>query len=106
MRARRFLPASLRRQVEGSGLAVEELRYWNVLLTPLLWLRGRVDPLPEPTISPQGPAGSHLQLPPPWLNLGFGVLLELERHLASGLPQPWGSSLLLIPRKPVSLDPL
>jgi SAM-dependent methyltransferase len=106
MGGRRFLPAGLRRHVEASGLAVEELRYWNVWLTPLLWLRVRLDTLGGAVSSPQEPAASDLRLPPPWLNHGLGVLLELERRLAPVLPQPWGSSLLLVARKPVSLDPL
>jgi SAM-dependent methyltransferase len=106
MGARRFLPAGLRQQVEASGLAVEELRYWNVWLTPLLWLRVRLDSLLGPAISPQDPAASELTLPPPWLNRGLGVLLELERRLAPVLPQPWGSSLLLVARKPFAPDPV
>ncbi len=104
MGARRFLPAGLRQQVNASGLAVEELRYWNVWLTPLLWLRIRLETLLRPTAAVQDPAASDLTLPPPWLNRGLGALLELERRLTPVLPQPWGSSLLLVARKPFALD--
>lgn len=106
MGGRRFLPAGLRRQVEASGLAVEELHYWNIWLTPLLWLRIRMETLLQPPAALQEPAATELRPPPPWLNHGLGILLELERRFAPLLPQPWGSSLLLVARKPFAADPV
>jgi len=111
MGARRFLPASLRQLVEASGLEVEEIRYWNSWLTPLLWLRIRMETLkgkhpPSPAVPEAGAAqdeASELQLPPAWLNDSLAALLELEHQLSPWMPLPWGSSLLLMARKPLAL---
>lgn len=109
MGARRFLPAGLRQLVEASGLEVEEIRYWNSWLTPLLWLRIQLEALGErarlaapPAAAPAQDADSELQLPPAWLNRGLAALLELERQLSPWLPLPWGSSLMLMARKPLA----
>jgi SAM-dependent methyltransferase len=113
MGARRFLPAELRQLVATSGLEVEEVTYWNSLLTPLLWLRIRLDALVQDRASAAAqPAGrqdqaaaSELRLPPPWLNRALGSVLELERRLPAWLPLPWGSSLMLLARKPLAPAP-
>lgn len=111
MGARRFLPAGLRQLIEASGLDVEEMRYWNSWLTPLLWLRIRLETLSgqPPGLAAQAEAGtpqqgdSELQLPPAWLNRCLAALLELERQLSPWLPLPWGCSLMLMARKPLAL---
>lgn len=110
MGARRFLAAGLRQLVEASGLEVEEILYWNTWLTPLLWLRIQLEGLEqrlhsqaEPDGHQDGAARSELQLPPAWLNRGLAAVLELERRLQPWLPLPWGSSLLLLARKPLRL---
>lgn len=109
MGARRFRAAGLRQLVEASGLEVEEIRYWNSWLTPLLWLRIRLEALgaerPGAAPAEAGPAqdgDSELQLPPAWLNHTLAALLELERQLSPALPLPWGSSLMLMARKPLT----
>ena len=113
MGARRFLADGLRQLVEASGLEVEEILYWNSWLTPLLWLQIQIEalgrrsaPAPaEPAEQQDGAGPSELRLPPAWLNRGLAAVLDLERQLSPLLPLPWGSSLMLVARKPLALAP-
>lgn len=123
MGGRRFLPGPLRQLVQEAGLDVEELRYWNSWLTPLLWLQSRLERLGSRHRPPAGPDGSHgaepgtrvtieddshkgsqhdsdVKLPPAWLNRMLVLVLRLEDRCSAPLPLPWGSSLLLRARRP------
>lgn len=97
MGVRRFRPRPLRRLVEGAGLRVERLQYWNSWLTPLLWGRLQLARWHLPT----GTDGkdSEVALPSPLLNHLLLELLRLEGLLAACLPLPWGSSLFLQARR-------
>ncbi len=96
--ARRFRPGELRQLAGAAGLVVEDLRYWNSWLMPLLWLQARLEQ-GEQGASGE-PSDSAVQPPPAWLNRLLVALLELEERLSRLLPLPWGSSLLLQARRP------
>ena len=112
MGGRRFLPSQLRHLASDAGLAVEELGYWNSLLTPLLWLQSRLERWapPKPVTALADPAAgsdpaedgedSDVRLPPTWLNRALTILLRWEERCTTVLPLPWGSSLLLSARRP------
>lgn len=92
---RRFLPPQLQALANTNGLEIEQLRYWNSWLTPLLWCRIQLA------------AGDHTQqqgdseLAPPGaaLNQLLSGLLWLEHRLSRWAPLPFGSSLFLKARR-------
>ncbi|MDQ6875312.1 MAG: class I SAM-dependent methyltransferase [Actinomycetota bacterium] len=86
---RRYDRNSLRHLIVGAGLAVEELRSWNVLLRPVVRLRRR------------GSTESDLTELHPVVNAGLTTIIRAERHLPVGGRK--GVSLLLRARRP--LDP-
>lgn len=102
MGVRRFRPRPLRRLVEGAGLQIERLHYWNSWLTPLLWVQLQLDRW-SPTTRREMAAGdrhtSDVEVPPPALNRMLLLLLLLEEAVSSWLALPWGSSLFLTARR-------
>jgi hypothetical protein len=97
MGGRRYLADGLGRQVRAVGLQPESVSYWNSWLTPLLWLQTRLEAL-----LPEGDdnQNSDLTLPPIWINNLLIGLLQSEERVSSSLPLPWGSSLMLLARRP------
>jgi len=97
MGGRRFLADGLSRQVRAVGLRPESVSYWNSWLTPLLWLQTRMEAL-----FPEGgdQDDSDVTLPPMGLNNLLILLLQLEEQVSRNLPLPWGSSLMLLARRP------
>jgi SAM-dependent methyltransferase len=97
MGGRRYLAEDLRRQVRAVGLQPESVAYWNSWLTPLLWLQTRLEPL-----LPEGDdnGNSDVTLPPLWINNLLIGLLQWEERVCRALPLPWGSSLMLLARRP------
>lgn len=91
---RRYDPAPLAAELDGSDVAVDEVRFWGLSLTPLLvlrrWLHGRRPPTPR-TID-EGFA------PPAFpLHAALKAVMRVETAL---LPRPaTGSSLLLAGRR-------
>jgi hypothetical protein len=49
--------------------------------------------------------GSDGQVPPPCLNRGLVMLLQLEESCTGILPLPWGSSLMLCALRPATAGP-
>jgi SAM-dependent methyltransferase len=97
MGGRRYLADGLGRQVRAVGLQPESVSYWNSWLTPLLWLQTRLEALLPEADDNQN---SDLTLPPIWINNLLIGLLQLEERVSSSLPLPWGSSLMLLARRP------
>lgn len=97
MGGRRFLADGLSREVRAVGLQIESVAYWNSWLTPLLWLQTRLE-----TLLPQGDdnENSDVTLPPIGLNNLLIRLLQWEERVSRSLPLPWGSSLMLLARRP------
>jgi hypothetical protein len=97
MGGRRYLADGLGRQVRAVGLQTESVSYWNSWLTPLLWLQTRLEALLQEADDNQN---SDVSLPPIWINNLLIGLLQLEERVSSRLPLPWGSSLMLLARRP------
>jgi hypothetical protein len=78
-------------------LQPESVSYWNSWLTPLLWLQTRLEAL-----LPEGGdnENSDVTLPPLWINNLLIGLLQWEERVSRSLPLPWGSSLMLLARRP------
>ncbi len=97
MGGRRFLAEGLGLQVRAVGLQPESISYWNSWLTPLLWVQTRLEAL-----LPEGDdqEDSDVTLPPLGLNNLLIGLLQWEERVSRSLPLPWGSSLMLLARRP------
>lgn len=90
---RRYSRRGLRQVVEAAGLRAERIGYFNSLLFPLAAaarIGGKI----------VGKTESDDKMPPALLNLIFGAVFGLERHLVGRVPFPAGVSLfaLLSPR--------
>jgi len=94
--ARRYTTREARVLVERHGFIVERCSYWNMVLTPAVWLVRRLSrrkPLDAET--------AHSDITPPAapINRTLLGLMRLERRLLRHLPRlPFGSSLLLLAR--------
>jgi SAM-dependent methyltransferase len=92
---RRYTKKGFRETVEGAGLKVELLSYFNSLLFPLAAaarLVGRVT----------GKEDSDDKLPPAPVNKAFEFLFALERYAVGRVPFPPGVSLVAVASAPVS----
>jgi SAM-dependent methyltransferase len=90
---RRYDPPALRSDLESAGFEVRDVRYWGLVLVPLLLarkalLRGRAGP----EVIREG-----FQPPRPWVNRALISLMGAETALCA---RPWlGTSLLAAARK-------
>jgi SAM-dependent methyltransferase len=90
---RRYVAAELRRLVEGAGYRVERLTYFNTVLFPAIaWTRlyKRL----------RGDVRHDLRRPGPVLNSVLQWLFALERHVVPTPALPFGTSLLVVARRP------
>jgi len=87
---RRYDRDGLAKLIEGSGLAVETLWSWNVLLRPVVKMRRK---------SASDEQNEHdIVAVPPLINFGLGMIIKAERYLpVKSLP---GVSLMMRARKP------
>ena len=86
---RRYSKRGLRAAIEGAGLRVERIGYFNSLLFPLaaaVRLAGKLT----------GKTESDDKLPPAPLNTLFRAIFGAERHLVGRLPFPAGVSLFAL----------
>ncbi len=94
--ARRYTIRQARALVERHGFIVERCSYWNMALTPAVWVVRRLSrrkPLDAAT------AHSDITPPAPPVNRALLGLMRLERRLLRHVPRlPFGSSLLLLAR--------
>lgn len=91
---RRYRSLNLRQCIEGAGLEVQWMSYYNSSLFPAIaairLLRKLV---------PSQAIGDELTLPPAPLNLIFHGLFAAERHLLGRVTLPFGLSLMAVVRK-------
>lgn len=88
--ARRYTAPGLRGTLERAGFAEVETRYWNSLLFPLMVLQRKVLSRKEDGASDVAPF-------PPWLDVSFGAVTELERRLSlGGMRWPAGGSVMAV----------
>jgi hypothetical protein len=88
---RRYTRARLRRAVEGAGLVVERISYFNAALFPAVAAVRCVQRLARRD-------GHDLRRPAPAVNRMLAAVFALERHVVSRMDVPFGSSLLLVAR--------
>ena len=88
---RRYTRARLRGAVEGAGLVVERVSYFNAALFPAVAAVRCAQRLARRD-------GHDLQRPAPAVNRALAAVFALERHVVSRVDMPFGSSLLLVAR--------
>lgn len=94
--ARRYTTAQARALVERHGFVVERCSYWNMTLTPAVWLVRRLS-----RRRPHDAATARSDITPPAAPINRTLLgiARLERRLLRHVPcLPFGSSLLLLAR--------
>lgn len=96
MGGRRYLADGLGRQVRAVGLQPESVSYWNSWLTPCCGCRPGWKRCCRRRRQPE----FRSDLAPIWINNLLIGLLQLEERVSSSLPLPWGSSLMLLARRP------
>lgn len=85
---RRFTRGQARALLAGHGFKILKATYWNTLLFPLMLLH---------RLTERADADSDVRDFPRWLDAIFSTALAAERAiLATGLPLPFGGSLLIV----------
>jgi len=95
---RRYTPHTAARLIEGVGLQVERITYLFASLVPLMLAVRTVQRMLRPFRAPSG--DSDLTVPPAPLNAILAGLVRGEAALARRVALPFGSSLLIVARKP------
>lgn len=95
---RRYTPQTATRLIEDAGLQVARITYLFASLVPLMLAVRRIQRLLRPFREPRG--DSDLAVPSAAINAVLTGLVSGEAALARRVPMPFGSSLLLVARKP------
>lgn len=95
MHCRRYTRGQVKRLLEAAGFKVERLSYSVFFLFPVVVLMRLVERFRR------GPAQVRLPQVPAGLNAFLTRLMDFEASLMSFLPLPWGSSVVVVARKPV-----
>jgi SAM-dependent methyltransferase len=98
---RRYLASDLRERIEGAGLQIEKLSYFNTLLFPLAVIARAKDRL----FNAASASGTSIPVAP--INKFFYLVFSAERFLLRMFSLPFGVSLYAIvhtQRSPVSAD--
>jgi SAM-dependent methyltransferase len=98
---RRYTPAMGHRLAVDAGLAPVEARFLFATLVPPIWLWRRFGP----SAGAPGERLAHgddpeIRVPVAPVNAALTGMLAFEAVVARVVPMPWGSSLLLVARKP------
>lgn len=91
---RRYRRAEIVGELCASGFEIERASYSVFFLFPLVWLIRQIEK------SKRGPAEASLPGVPDWLNQGLVGLQSLEASLIERIALPWGSSVVVVARKP------
>ena len=95
---RRYTRDSGTRLIEGAGLEVVRVAYLFAALVPMMLTVRMVQRVLRPFRAPRG--DTELTVPPAPINAMLTGLVRGEAALARRLPLPFGSSLLIVARKP------
>ena len=95
---RRYTPQSAARLIEDVGLQVARITYLFGSLVPLMLAVRRVQRMLRPFREPRG--DTDLTVPPAPVNAILTGLVSAEAALARRVNMPFGSSLLIVARKP------
>lgn len=94
---RRFTATAARALLRQAGFERVSARYWNGLLFPLMALQRKV-------LARGESAASDVQPFQPWLDTALHTVTRLERAITrTGLPLPFGGSILLTARRPATI---
>jgi SAM-dependent methyltransferase len=93
--SRRFRAPELQILCGRAGFAILLLSYWNAALFVPLWLWRRLS-----RSAGEAEAASDTARSPRWLNLVLTGLVLSEVALTRWLSWPWGSSVVVVARKP------
>ena len=97
---RRYVARELRAKLTASGFEIERSTYFiTALFFPILFFR-----LWQGVRRTSIEASVSYRLPPPWANRLLIACLDIERALIDYFNLPFGVSLILVGRKPVSTD--
>lgn len=99
--ARRYTTAEARALMEAHGFRVERCSYWNMVLTPAVWLVRRLS-----RRKPVDAATARSDIAPPVAPINATLLgiARLERRLLHYIPRlPFGSSLLILARTDLAI---
>jgi len=95
MGARRFKLAALRKIAIQNGFKINQLHYWNIFLTPLIYLKAKIDYL-LPSLNK---GGSSLRMPNKFFNKFLRIILRIENLFLNYFNFPFGTSLFLVCKK-------
>jgi len=96
--ARRYTAKNAQALVVRHGFTVERLSYWNMALTPAVWIARLLSRRRSHTAAT---AHSDITPPPMLVNRILLALIRCERQVLHHIPRlPFGSSLLVLVRKP------
>jgi ubiquinone/menaquinone biosynthesis C-methylase UbiE len=95
---RRYTPQTAARLIEDAGLQVARITYLFASLVPLMLAVRRVQRMLRPFRAPRG--DSDLAVPPAPVNAILTGLVNGEAALARRVAMPFGSSLLVVAKKP------
>jgi SAM-dependent methyltransferase len=96
--ARRYTPASARRLVEDAGLEVSQLSFLFASLFPLMLTVRTGQRLMQRFRPPR--ADTDIAVPAAPINAALTWLVRTEAAITRRVPMPFGSSLLVVARKP------
>jgi len=82
---RRYTTASLRRAIDGAGLQIDRIGYFNFLLLPMALIRRAIK-------GALGILTPDDALPAPFVNQALSLVFSAERHLIGKVPMPIGLS--------------
>jgi len=94
--ARRFRAPELQALCRRAGFTILLLSYWNAALFLPLWLWRRLS-----RSAGEAEATSDTARSPRWLNLALTGLVLSEIALTRWLSWPWGSSVVVVARRPI-----
>jgi SAM-dependent methyltransferase len=92
---RRYTRKQLKDLIEGAGLQVSLISYYNFLLFPLALLQRGVERVRPSRMT----AGEFLPRLPGFINEIFYFIFRLEKHLLGVLPLPFGFSVIAVVKK-------
>ena len=95
MGARRFNLGVLRKLATKNGFRISQLYYWNTFLTPLIYLKAKIDYL-FPYLNK---GESSLRLPNKFFNKVLNIILKIENFFQNYINFPFGTSLFLVCEK-------
>ena len=91
---RRYSKAAIRQVLEGNGLRIRRLTYWNAALFPLICLRRLIA-----NRRPEYRATSDLGPTPVLINEALAGLLAIEAAILRYASLPWGVSLIALAKR-------